>query len=82
MNERIKNLAVQSGLSWCIQTPFDQTNLQEFAELIVQECIKEINSLKNTTTDEMISKGYGCWDSYSGAVDDSIGRLEEHFGIE
>lgn len=57
-------------------------NKEKFAELIVLECIKEIKGLKNTTADDMISKGYGCWDSYSGAVDDSIGRLVQHFGIE
>lgn len=38
MNERIQELAEQAGLSWVIQNPFDEKNMQEFAELIVKEC--------------------------------------------
>lgn len=39
MNERIRELATQAHLSWCMQNDFDQQNLQKFAELIVADTV-------------------------------------------
>jgi len=56
MNDRIRQLAVQAHLSWCIENDFDQENLQEFAELIVEECIKQAHNVANLrgVNDQMI----------------------------
>jgi len=56
MNDRIRQLAVQAHLSWCIENDFDQENLQEFAELIVKECIKQAHNVANLrgVNDQMI----------------------------
>ena len=39
MNERIWELSDKCGLAWTLKTPQDIKNLEEFAELIVRECI-------------------------------------------
>jgi hypothetical protein len=57
-------------------------NREKFAELIVKECINQIDGLKDIAADDMIAKGYRSWDSYSGTIDDAKHKLEEYFGVE
>lgn len=41
MNERIKEIAVAAKVEHCIS----HVRLQEFAELIIKECAKQVNGL-------------------------------------
>ena len=86
MNKRIKELAEQA--MWHTNSKTGEvyrTHFQfeeRFAELIVKECINQIDGLKDIAADDMIAKGYRSWDSYSGTIDDAKHKLEEHFGVE
>jgi hypothetical protein len=80
MNERIKQLAEQAGLTWRVQ-PLHYTNtnnpidfpvsanrdLEKFAELIVQECLFIIDDERKP---EMVSR-IELWK-----------QVKEHFGVE
>jgi hypothetical protein len=92
MNERIKQLALQAGLKWKAQPPhYTNTNnpidfpvsanrdLEKFAELIVAECIKQVEPTQH----------HEVWaQSYLGGVDgldllySKIKDIKKHFGVE
>ncbi len=81
MNERIKELAFQAGFIGESMNPIIGTSqvtaLENFAELIVRECIDCINE-----TD----KGYVFTAQDAGIVgaahNRSIKTIKEHFGVE
>ena len=87
MNERIRELAAQSGMIYYSKTKaLDNANdgmtvipsldgLEKFAELIVAECITTI--LKE-------SKWYWDKDEFesANAVQNAARRVKEHFGVE
>ena len=71
MNERIKELAEQSGPNTIEELNADRTNVhvidvKKFAELIVKECLMKVNGAKirNESYDELIE------------------RIKEDFGVE
>jgi len=67
MNERLKQLAIESKLIAPEYNGFDHTRLsisqQRFAELIVRECIDIA-------------------DEYDGVGSTIVGRIQKHFGVE
>ena len=70
MNERIRELAKQTGYIWHAGGDpqiyeFTPEKLEKFAELIVQECMAVANTYQN--------RGGNCY------VDDMIAK---HFGVE
>ena len=79
MNERLKQLAIESKLIAPEYNGFDHTRLsisqQRFAELIVKECV-----------DRVTSKANGWGDMTGFAIKESIldcaKDLKEHFGVE
>ncbi len=44
MNERIKQLAEQAGTTGVRQVWFTRPELEKFAELIVQECVRKVRN--------------------------------------
>jgi hypothetical protein len=78
MNERIKELAVQSHLSWCMQNDFDRQNLQKFAELIIKKCINELEVSKKG--DIYTGELFNC--EWNDCIDSQIVMLKEEFGID
>jgi hypothetical protein len=79
MNERIKELARESGL--LVHNPNGvPTKLEKFAELIVQECIDKIETHRipvgNSAAGEM-----ACEWTYS-ALKEIRDEIKEHFGVE
>ncbi|CAB4129907.1 hypothetical protein UFOVP116_173 [uncultured Caudovirales phage] len=83
MNDRIKELARQSGLN----APYGSEHqglrdfdYRQFAELIIQECVAITNDLVKRNTD-------GTWTSnelytdYNGALVEVKRRIQETFGI-
>ena len=84
MNQRIKELAKQSGyyLYDLTETHGIKTvetdskdewiTLQKFAELIVKECIRVVDSLASPDDS----------DDYFWTVQNTSSKLKEHFGVE
>ena len=80
MNERIKELAkahlvreehTEFGWQECHNYSFDEDELTEFAELIVQECVNWIDGSPATEEGTLIlSKSF------------IIANLKQHFGVE
>ena len=74
MNERIKELARESGL--LVHNPEGvPTKLEKFAELIVQECVGVVENLSPGYTDYRNQ----IEDAFRG---DCVGKIREHFGVE
>jgi hypothetical protein len=81
MNERIKELARQSGATdengsrattvYC----FTDQELKGFAELIVRECVSIVAKRKASAID----RG---WGRDAAALDLAALEIEEHFGVE
>jgi hypothetical protein len=80
MNERIRELAISSGIYDCLCDPYDSHNtgdahgsviddLEKFAELIVQECLGMIENEASTYAEPV-------W-----AVE-LVNDIKEHFGVE
>ena len=71
MNEKIKEIAVKAKVEHCIS----HVRLEEFAELIVRECVSTVENL---------SPGY---QDYRNQIEDAFRRdcveqIKEHFGVE
>jgi len=80
MNERIKELAEQANLEIDPAHPdHNQKVLEKFAELIVRECMSQIEEVKNI-------KAGNAGPVYTQGFDDgmfvAIRTIEEHFGVE
>ena len=81
MNQRIKELAKQSG-TWEYYeinegVGEDEKHLEKFALLIVRECA-------NVITDDDLAKDCGTFmmDSYAKGMRYSVEVIKEHFGID
>jgi len=81
MNERIRELAKQSG-AWEYYeinegVGEDEKHLEKFAELIVRECATAI-------TNDDLAKDCGTFlmDSYAKGMRYSAHLIKEHFGVE
>jgi hypothetical protein len=81
MNERIRELAKQSG-AWQYYeinegVGEDEKHLEKFAQLIVRECATAI-------TDNEFAKDCGTFlmDSYAKGMRYSAHLIKEHFGVE
>ena len=79
MNERIRELKQQAG----IQDNPDQEGLDLFAELIVRECLRQVEEqYKPVLEDEIMMKDTH-WDGYVQCGVDSYVAIREHFfGVE
>jgi hypothetical protein len=82
MNERIKELATEVGISVEYLTNTKQLELLEkFAELIVRECVQTlIDNTPERYTNEVAEED---WDKgYDRAMRDCVHHIQEHFGVE
>ena len=76
MNERIREL-VEKSYIYDRQNDSSVFNKEKFAELIVQECIAELESVKvNEYRTDVYDIGYD--DGLTQAVE----TIKEHFGVE
>jgi hypothetical protein len=89
MNERIKELADEAGLRFTqlMSNPMvpvvdgRETDLEKFAELIVQECINIVDEQKECLHEEQKywhDRDYG----YALAVDDASKGIKQFFRVE
>ena len=79
MNERIKQLSIQAGFpEWSNHAI--EFELEQFAELIVRECIDKI------TTYDLVpghsAKWEDIYDIHTRLLQDLGEELKEHFGVE
>lgn len=70
MNEQIKAIAVQAKLEHCVS----HVRLQEFAELIVRECMNKVRSRQRFAIQDD--------DNADHAFDLLVYDLESYFGVE
>jgi hypothetical protein len=82
MNERIKELAEQARIyALTLENRVDDCNdvfEQKFAELIVRECVQEMETSKRCdpyTGELFVSE-------YNRTIDEQISVLKHHFGVE
>ena len=77
MNEMIKELADQADISWLLE---HHPKLEKFAELIVKECIRKIETYRipvgNSSAGEM-----ACEWTYD-ALKEIRNEIHEYFGVE
>jgi hypothetical protein len=80
MNERIRELAEQAGYTKDMFGigHWDMPECQKFAELIVQECISELEISKKV--DPYTGVLFDC--EYNKCIDEQSTMLKEHFGVE
>jgi hypothetical protein len=87
MNERIKQLAKQTGYIWHASGDpqiyeFTPEKLEKFAELIIRECINEIayigkaNEVFGDRTDR------GGLNHILWTTETAIEKIKQHFGVE
>ena len=89
MNERIRELAVEAGLSHMPSNYPDMADLykgadfelEKFAELIVKECAEQIELMRKRVEEYGPPPGYDS-DTFRLAYNDSIDTIKEHFGVE
>ena len=87
MNERIRELAEQAGITTNLDTGYFEKDpnkwvdyfSEKFAELIVQECA---NRLRETDYELMFVEDGMCDPSISDAMLVAASDIEEHFGVE
>jgi hypothetical protein len=81
MNERIKQLAEQASHQspdgYPVTIPYSKDFAKKFAELIVGECVQEMETSKRCdpyTGELFVSE-------YNRTIDEQISVLKEHFGV-
>ena len=82
MNERIEHLMYQAGLTaqgcWDKLDDYDRTAIEKFAELIVRECIQQLETGKKC--DPYTGELFTC--EHNDNIDYQIKVLKEHFELE
>ena len=89
MNERIRELAKQADgvfihklITGAKQYTFLEKDLEKFAELIVAECLRQVEEqYKPVLEDEIMMKDTH-WDGYVQCGVDSYVAIREHFFVE
>jgi hypothetical protein len=82
MNERIRELAEQAGL-WRQHYDIGEespSNLEEFAELIVRECI--MVCWPGGESDVLYEQANAIDKAFIDGQDACVERLKQHFGVE
>jgi len=81
MNERIKDILAQPVFErlsdWVNIGPVQRATLEEFAELIVKECIAKVSEW-----DMGIDDPVGAADNTSEVARDMVAEIKEHFGLK
>lgn len=75
MNNRIQELAEQTGFGWDTKYHWYVGNeqLKRFAELIVQDCVSQVAMIGVSNSDDP---------DVVWAVDKAIQNIREHFGVK
>jgi hypothetical protein len=87
MNERIKQLAVEADFMLCEDGQFysegqsqkTTDGLQKFAELIVSECLRQVEEQYLPVLEDQVMMKDTHWDGYVQCGVDSYVAIREHF---
>lgn len=83
MNTRLLELAQQAEESANLGNAIDiKLMMQNYAELIIQECIKRIEGTTAPKIENMDLEYARWWEGYDDRGADSIEMIKKHFGIE
>ena len=84
MNERIKELALQAGIFKPKEfyQHIDALQLEKFAELIVQECLKEIKDMIVDESERLYPNNKQTTECVNDRLLDAYDNIKEHFGVE
>ena len=90
MNEQIKLLAEQAGLRFTqlMSNPMvpvidgKETDLEKFAELIIQECLNQVHEQYICVLEDEIMMKDKHWDGYVQGGVDSYVAIREYFGLK
>jgi hypothetical protein len=79
MNERIRELAIEAGYDWAWNTQIDfgHKEMEKFAELIVRECVEQVEQAKNSLFVSLDDAK-----RMSHFVDVTTKKIKKHFGVE
>ena len=89
MNERIRELAEQAGITTNLDTDYYEKDMnkwvdyfsEKFAELIIRECVQTL--IDNTPVRYTNESAEEDWDKgYDRAMKDCVHHIKEHFGVE
>jgi hypothetical protein len=83
MNERIKEIAVKAQVEHCIS----HVRLQEFAELIIRECMAQCEQVAAdadtmTKSEFVTDAGRMLHEGMWGGAKNCGGQIKEHFGVQ
>jgi hypothetical protein len=82
MNKRMEDLMYHSGLTaqgcWDEMDDYDKQAIEKFAELIVRECIKELETSRKC--DPYTGNLFDC--EYNICLNEQTIMLKEHFGVK
>jgi hypothetical protein len=83
MNERIKEIAVKAQVEHCIS----HVRLQEFAELIIRECMAQCEQVASdadamTKSEFVTDAGRMLHEGMWGGAKNCGGQIKEHFGVQ
>jgi hypothetical protein len=84
MNERIKQLANKAGIT-VVEHPFDDAtqswndSMAKFAELIVAECMQQVEEQYKPVMEDDVMNKEPHWDGYIQCGVDSYVAIREHF---
>ena len=85
MNKHIDDLLYHSGLTaqgcWDELGTYEQEAIEKCAELIVRECVAQIQPMWNQVKEVGAPPGYD-YDTFDLAYNDCMNAIKEHFGIE
>jgi hypothetical protein len=87
MNERIRELAEQATSivemvsSYGYMSSYANFDREKFAELIVRECVAQIQPMWDQVQEIGPPGGYD-YDTFDLAYNDCMNAIKEHFGIE
>jgi hypothetical protein len=84
MNERIKALVRQAGLDnpdFPIED-WDNVPLAYFAELVIRECLKQVEKQYKTMLEDETMMKDKHWVGYVECGIDSCAAIKEHFGVK
>ena len=84
MNERIKQLAEQAGYTKDMfgVGHWDMPECQKFAELIVRECMRQVEEQYKPVLEDEVMMNEAHWKGYLHCGVDSVVAIREHFGVE
>ena len=77
MNERIKLLAEQAD--FFLESDNEIRKLEKFAELIVRECMRQVEEQYNPVLEDEVMMKDTHWDGYVQCGVDSYVAIREHF---